>query len=129
MLLHNYPFHRNAAYLAQVFPHVFVDVGLATHHAGFRGPGLIAELLEIAPFGKVLYSSDAFGLAEHYLLGALLFRRGLSDFLKTGIAEDALAPEDAEHIAALIGHENAQRVYDPGSKSRPASCGPAGTAC
>ncbi|HEY3608174.1 MAG TPA: amidohydrolase family protein [Pseudonocardiaceae bacterium] len=111
MLLHNYPYQRQAGYLAQVFQHVFVDVGLATHHAGFRGPGLIAELLEIAPFGKVLYSSDSFGLAEHYLLGALLFRRGLSDFLATGITEDALTPEDAGHIARLIGHQNARRLY------------------
>jgi hypothetical protein len=111
MLLHNYPFHRNAAYLAQVFPHVFVDIGLATHHAGFRGPGLIAELLEIAPFGKVLFSSDAFGLAEHYHLGALLFRHGLSNFLNTGIAEGALAAADAERICHLIGRENAVRAY------------------
>ncbi len=111
MLLHNYPFHRSSGYLAQVFPHVFVDVGLATHHAGFRGPGLIAELLEITPFGKVLYSSDAFGLAEHYMLGALLFRRGLSDFLKAGITQDALTPQDAERVAGLVSRHNAQRVY------------------
>ena len=28
LLLHNYPYHRNAAYLAQVFDHVFLDLGL-----------------------------------------------------------------------------------------------------
>ncbi|MGH3425925.1 MAG: amidohydrolase, partial [Nocardioidaceae bacterium] len=27
LLLHNYPFHRHASYLAQVFGHVFMDVG------------------------------------------------------------------------------------------------------
>lgn len=110
-LLHNYPFHRNAGYLAQVFPHVFVDIGLATHHAGFRGPGLIAELLEITPFGKVLYSSDAFGLAEHYHLGALLFRHGLSKFLNEGISQDALTAADAEGVCRLIGQDNARRAY------------------
>jgi predicted TIM-barrel fold metal-dependent hydrolase len=111
MLLHNYPFHRNAGYLAQVFPHVFVDVGLATQHAGFLGQGLIAELLEIAPFGKVLYSSDAFGLGEHYHLGALLFRRGLSSVLSTGLAEDTWTVDEAERICHLIGNENASRAY------------------
>ncbi len=34
LLLHNYPYHRNAAYLAQVFDHVFLDLGLATHNTG-----------------------------------------------------------------------------------------------
>src|SRR4051794_19804015 len=34
MLLHNYPFHRSAGFLAQVFPHVFADVGLAVHNVG-----------------------------------------------------------------------------------------------
>ncbi len=111
MLLHNYPFHRNAGYLAQVFRHVFVDVGLAMHHAGFRSQALIAELLEIAPFGKVLYSSDAFGLAEHYHLGALLFRRGLSGVLSEGLAEDTWTSDDADRICRMIGHENAKRAY------------------
>jgi uncharacterized protein len=111
LLLHNYPFHRQAAYLAQVFPHVFVDIGLATHNAGRRGGALLAELLEIAPFGKVLYSSDAFGLAEHYYLGALLFRRGLSEFLNAGIADDSWTTSDVENICDLIGSRNARRVY------------------
>ncbi len=60
---------------------MYVDAGLATHNLGHRAPALIAELLELAPFGKVLYSSDAFGLAELYHLGALLFRHGLAGFL------------------------------------------------
>jgi predicted TIM-barrel fold metal-dependent hydrolase len=115
LLLHNYPFHRQAAYLAQVFPHVFVDIGLATHNAGRRGGALLAELLEIAPFGKVLYSSDAFGLAEHYYLGALLFRRGLSEFLDAGINDDSWTVSDAAHVVELIGSDNARRAYRLGS--------------
>jgi predicted TIM-barrel fold metal-dependent hydrolase len=111
LLLHNYPFHRHAAYLAQVFPHVFVDVGLATHNVGFRAGAVIAEALELAPFGKFLFSSDAFGLAELYHLGASLFRKGLSDFLRAGVAADELTLEDADHITNLIGHLNARRVY------------------
>jgi uncharacterized protein len=117
LLLHNYPFHRNAGYLAQVFPHVFVDVGLAMHQAGRRGPALISEILEISPFGKFLFSTDAFGLAEHYHLGALLFRRGLSDFLNAGIATDDWTASDAEHICDLVGFQNARRVYHLGGNT------------
>jgi predicted TIM-barrel fold metal-dependent hydrolase len=111
MLLHNYPFHRNAGYLAQVFPNVFVDVGLATHNVGRRAPALIAETLELAPFGTFLFSSDAFGLAELYHLGALLFRQGLSDFLRSGLDDGTWTEEDAGRIARLAGGDNARRVY------------------
>ncbi|UOZ11248.1 amidohydrolase family protein [Amycolatopsis sp. WQ 127309] len=111
LLLHNYPFHRQAAYLAQVFEHVFVDAGLITHNAGFRAPAILAELLEIAPFGKVLFSTDAFGLAELYHLGTALFRRGLSDFVRAALAADAMSEVDAVRLCALVGHENAKRIY------------------
>jgi hypothetical protein len=111
MLLHNYPFHRNAGFLAQVFGHVFVDVGLASHNLGHRSAALLPELLELAPFGKVLFSSDAFGLAELYLLGTVLFRRGLGRYLAEGVTDDAWTATDAARIAAMIGAGNARRAY------------------
>ncbi|MFA1544271.1 amidohydrolase family protein [Actinomadura monticuli] len=111
MLLHNYPFHRHAGYLAQVLPNVYVDAGLATHNLGHRAPALIAELLELAPFGKVLYSSDAFGLAELYHLGALLFRHGLAGFLAGGVEDGAWTSRDAERVGGMIASGNARRVY------------------
>jgi hypothetical protein len=111
VLLHNYPFHRNAGYLAQVFGHVFVDAGLATHNLGARSGALLRELLELAPFGKVLFSSDAFGLGELYLLGTVLFRRGLGRYLAEGVAEDAWTAADAARVAAMIGAGNAERAY------------------
>jgi len=64
MLLHNYPYHREAGYLAQVFPHVYADLGLATHNVGSRAPQVLAEALEMVPLRKFLFSSDAYGLAE-----------------------------------------------------------------
>ncbi|GAA3791657.1 amidohydrolase family protein [Sphaerisporangium flaviroseum] len=111
MLLHNYPYHRQAGYLAQVFPDVYVDVGLAIHNVGNRARALVAETLELAPFGKFLFSSDAFGLAELYHLGSLLFRHGLSDFLRSGLDDGAWTEHDADRIAHLVGVENAHRVY------------------
>jgi len=103
MLLHNYPYHREAGYLAQVFPHVYADVGLATHNLGARAGALLAEALELTPYGKFLYSSDAFGLPELYYLGAVLFRRALCDFVRD--------IPDAARIAGLIMAGNARRVY------------------
>lgn len=111
LLLHNYPFHRHAGYLAQVFPMVYADLGLATHNVGRRAVELLSEALELIPFGKFLYSSDAFGLPELYHLGALWFRRGLSEFLAAGIDDDEWTEKDAERITRLICTENAERAY------------------
>jgi len=111
VLLHNYPFHRHASYLAQVFGHVFMDVGLSVHNTGALSRVVISESLELVPFGKMLYSSDAFGLAELYYLGALLFRRGLSSVLETLVTDGEMGAADADHLSALVCRENARRVY------------------
>ncbi|MBV9206315.1 MAG: amidohydrolase family protein [Actinobacteria bacterium] len=111
MLLHNYPYHREAGYLAQVFPHVYVDAGLATHNLGGRAPALLAEALELTPFGKFLYSSDAFGLPELHYLGAALFRRALSAFFRTGLEEDLYTERTAVRVTSMLCAGNARRVY------------------
>jgi predicted TIM-barrel fold metal-dependent hydrolase len=115
LLLHCYPYQREAGYLAHVFPHVYCDVGLAINYTGSRSGTVIAESLELTPFHKALFSSDAFGLAELYLLGARLFRRGLGRCLDTWIDDGDWTIADALRVAHLIGHGNAERVYGLGS--------------
>ena len=116
MLLHNYPYHREAGYLAQVFPHVYVDVGLAAHNLGRRATALLAEALELAPFGKFLYSSDAFGLPELFYLGAALFRRALSDFLAAGLADDLYSERTVVRLSRMLCADNAKRAYGLGDR-------------
>jgi hypothetical protein len=111
MLLHNYPYHREAGYLAQVFPNVHADLGLATHNVGSRAPEVLAEALELVPLRKFLFSSDAFGLPELYYLGTLLFRQALSRFLRARLDAGDMSLADAERITALIATDNAHRAY------------------
>ena len=111
LLLHNWPYHRHAAYLAQVFDHVFLDLGLTTHNTGALSTGVLRETLELAPFGKLLFSSDAYGLAELYLLGAVLFRRALGTVLGELVAAGDATPDDAAYVAGLVARENARRAY------------------
>jgi hypothetical protein len=111
VLLHCYPYHRHAAYLANVFPQVVLDVSLAVNHIGPRASAVLAETLELAPFGSLLYASDGFGLAELHLLGAVLFRRALTRVLDTWLADDALTTGDAIRFAEMIVRDNARRVY------------------
>lgn len=110
-LLHCYPYHREAAYLADMFPGVYLDLGLALTFAGASAGRLLAEALELAPFTKLLYSSDGFGAAELHYLGAVHFRRALARTLAAWIADDACTLPEAERIARLACSENARRLY------------------
>ncbi|MEV6118358.1 amidohydrolase family protein [Streptomyces sp. NPDC052109] len=112
LLLHCWPYHRQAAYLAAVFEQVYLDVGLALHHTGpARCRAVLEEALEITPFRKLLYSSDAYGVAEFHHLGALCFRQGLADLLQARVDADELSLPDALRIAAWTGRDNALRLY------------------
>lgn len=107
LLLHCYPYHRNAAYLAHTYPHVHFDVGLALHYVGAAAATVLAEALELVPYAKMLYSSDAWGPAELHYLGALLWRRAMDEVAR---AQD-WPPAEAARVAGMIGSGNARRVY------------------
>lgn len=111
MLLHCYPFHRNAGYLAQVFPHVYFDVGLGVNYSGVRSSAVVAESLELAPFAKILFSSDAWGPPELHHLGASLWRRGMRKALSEWVEAGEWSEEDAIRVVRMIGQDNASRVY------------------
>ncbi|MFI2203551.1 amidohydrolase family protein [Streptomyces sp. NPDC020192] len=112
LLLHCWPYHRQAAYLAAVFEQVYLDVGLALHHTGpARSRAVLEEALEITPFRKLLYSSDAYGVAEFHHLGALCFRQGLAGLLQSRVDADELSLPDALRIATWTGRDNARRLY------------------
>lgn len=112
LLLHCWPYQRQAAYLSAVFERVYLDVGLTLHHVGpARAGAILAEALEITPFRKLLYSSDAYGVAEFHHLGALAFRQGLAGLLQERVDADELALPDALRIARWTGRDNARRVY------------------
>ncbi len=111
VFLHCYPFHRDAAYLASVYGNVHFDVGSALHYHGPSSSRLLAEAMEVAPFSKLLFSSDAFGLAEQYHLGAMLFRRALREILDGWIDADHCDAATARRIAEGIARGNALRIY------------------
>ncbi|RCH67278.1 amidohydrolase [Streptomyces sp. SDr-06] len=111
ILLHGYPYQRGAGYLAQVYPQVYADVGLSLTHTGARAGAVLAEFLELAPFGKLLFSTDAYGLAELYVVGARLYREALDRLLNGWTGSGAWSAADAERVAALVSAGNAERVY------------------
>jgi predicted TIM-barrel fold metal-dependent hydrolase len=112
MLLHCYPFIREAGILAQVFPHVYLDVGLVSHYLGPSAGTAIRQVMEIAPFSKVLYSSDSYGLAEQYAVSAAIWRMEFAALMGDWVASGWATPNDAGRIAAMVASENANRVYN-----------------
>lgn len=111
ILLHCYPYHREAGYLAQVFNKVYFDVGLAVNYTGARSRAVVAESLELAPFSKILFSTDAWGLPELHFLGTTLWREAMIHLLTDFVRDGEWSESDAIRVANLIGHENASRLY------------------
>jgi uncharacterized protein len=112
VLLHCYPYHRHAGWLAQVFPNVYVDVGLTVAQVGARADAVLAELFELAPFGKLLFSSDGYQLPELYLVGAAQFRHSLTGLLEGWVAAGVMRADEAERLAVALGSGNAKRLYN-----------------
>jgi uncharacterized protein len=111
VFLHCYPYHRNAGYLAAVYPHVSFDVGCMFHYTGASSATVLAEAMELAPWTKLLYSSDAFGLPEFVYLGAMLFRRAMDRVLGSWTTNGDCTPAIAESIRSAVYAGNARRVY------------------
>jgi predicted TIM-barrel fold metal-dependent hydrolase len=114
--LHCYPFHREAGYLAQVFSRVFFDVGLAINYSGAMSDQIVAESFELAPFSKMLFSTDAWGLPELHHVGAALWRRAMKRILSSLVDGGDWSLEDAQRVARLVGRDNAIRLYKLPSK-------------
>jgi uncharacterized protein len=111
VLLHCYPYEREAGYLAQAFNNVYLDGGLSINHLGARAPAFIARLLELAPFRKILYSSDGFGPVELHYLGTRLWRNGIHRVLSGFVTEGDWSAADAVRVVDLIARDNAARIY------------------
>ncbi|MFF8292254.1 amidohydrolase [Streptomyces sp. NPDC016309] len=111
VLLHGYPYHRQAAHLTGVFPHVYADLGPALARTGARAAAVLAETLELAPFGKLLFSSGARGLPELHVVGARVFREALGRVLADFVHEGSWSRRDAQRVAEMIAAGNARRVY------------------
>jgi hypothetical protein len=110
-LLHCYPYHREAALLAHDYPHVFLDLGPALGFVGPYAQRILSETLELAPFAKLLYASDAYLLPELAYLGAVAFREALLAELGDLVESTYLNEAEAIRIARLIGHVTANELY------------------
>jgi uncharacterized protein len=105
VLLHCYPFVREAGWLAHVYPNVYFDLSLTIPHVA-RPAEALREALELAPVSKLLYASDAARAPELYFLAAKRWREALAEVLP-----ELLPEAEADEAGRAILRENAVALY------------------
>ena len=112
VMLHCYPFVKEAGYLASVYPGAFMDLGLTipymSTHAMLTS---VLEAFHLAPMTKILFSTDASRTPELYWLAARQGRRIIGRALEQLKNDDDLTFFEAEWAASQILNANARDVY------------------
>lgn len=112
ILVHaGYPYHAEAGYMAGVLPRVYCDISQGVPFAACAAQRILRQLLEMAPYSKVLYGSDSYSLPEGNYLGAALARTALRQVLSDLVQEGLLSAAEAHEAARLILSENARGLY------------------
>jgi len=111
VLLHCYPFHREAAYLCAVYGGVYMDVSLAIWMAASDGARAMSEAVGLCPWTKLLYATDASRLPEVYLIAAELHRDALAEAFGDLVTRQFLTMEEALHAGRQVLAGNAKRLY------------------
>ena len=113
ILLHAcYPYTRQGAYLATVYEHVYLDLSYGIPFLGYN------EMLEfsraafdVAPYSKLLYSSDGVRVPEIHWLSARDGRRIIGGVLGERVDNGELGIARAEAAGRGVLCENALGVY------------------
>jgi hypothetical protein len=105
VLLHCYPFVREAGWLAHVYGNVWFDLSLTIPHVS-RPEEMVRQALELAPVSKLLYASDAARTPELYYLASKWWREALATVLT-----ESLPADEAEWAGRHILRENALELY------------------
>jgi uncharacterized protein len=108
VLLHCYPYVREAGWLAHVYANVSFDLSLTIPHVS-RPAEMVRQALELAPATKLLYASDASRAPELYPLAATWWRQALAEVLS-----ETLPAREAEQAGRRVLRENALALYSVG---------------
>jgi hypothetical protein len=111
VVLHTYPYTRQAGWLASLYPNVFFDLSLAIPLTAHAAENLVSEALELAPWGQLLYASDGFIGPELFFLGARRFREALRKVLEDLTQRRFLSGFEAEDLAEAVLRSNAREIY------------------
>ena len=111
VLLHCYPYHREAAYLCSVYPNAWMDLSLTVPLAGVDAKRAMRETLGLCPWSKLLYATDASRQPEMFLVTATLYREAMAAGLGELVAEGVLSVPEAEAVGLRVLSANARELY------------------
>lgn len=112
VLVHGgYPYTFEAGYLCAMYPNLFCDVSEFVPLVPLGMNKGLADLLDMCPFNKIMYGSDAFIIPEFNWFAAVVFKRKLKAVLNDIISQGILEDDDAEAVAMMITHKNAKSFY------------------
>jgi len=112
LLVHGgYPYHREAAYMANVLPRVWCDLSEGIPFAGNAAWEILRGVLAMAPLTKVCYGSDGYRLPEIMYSSAKLGKQAVASVLAELVSDSMLTQCDAQSAAGLILSGNARELY------------------
>ncbi|MEW9491886.1 MAG: amidohydrolase family protein [Candidatus Aramenus sulfurataquae] len=106
-----YPYHRETAWMSYLFPSIYLDLSQVTPFAPLGSLNALEEVLEVSPFNKVMYGSDAFDLPEVAWLAGKVFPKYLNKVLDKMEELEIVDSEERKEIEEMILTKTAERLY------------------
>ena len=112
LLIHaGWPWTDEAAFMASILPHVYLDLSIGIPWASLAIDRLIETALGVAPPSKVLYGSDEASEPEVAWFAAHVAREALGRVLGTAVERRWLTDEQAAGIGADVLAGNCRRLH------------------
>ena len=112
LMLHCYPYVKEAGYLASVYSGAYLDLGLTIPYTSRHAMQTsVHEAMHLSPISKILFSTDAQRIPEMFYLAARWAREVLTKVLTETIASGDLSPAEGLWAAERILNKNALELY------------------
>lgn len=111
VLLHCYPFHRHAGYMASLYPNVYVDLGLTIPIAGPASARIVDETLELTPVSQLLASTDGHMTPEFQWHGVKVWRWAMERVVAGYLEAGAIGEDEVTGIVSAVFTDNTRRIY------------------
>jgi len=111
ILLHaGYPYVAEAGWITHFFPNVYLDSSIIFFTHFTAAVKRLGEMLEMAPYSKLLYSSDGM-IPELQWFNAKFAKRVLTITMRNLVEAGTLDEGEALDLAESYLHGNAERLY------------------
>ncbi len=112
VLIHcGYPWVEETAFLASIFPRVFIDISMLTPWSTLYVDRALEILLGTVPVNKLFHGSDEASEPEIIWLAARLTRGALERVLSRAVELDFLSPGDAQEMGKGVLAGNVLKLH------------------